>query len=121
VDGGRRGQQVAMAGRQAMAGTTQTTRRHSNDAQYVMDGDRDRELLLEALELERQAARRYVSHAAGTSDPRLVAYWESLRRNESEHRDLLAKELRRLGVTVPPETQDREAPGPGADPSEVGR
>jgi rubrerythrin len=94
---------------------------HSNNVRNVMDGNGDRELLLEALELERQAVRRYASHAAGTSDPRLVAYWESLRRNESEHRDLLTKELRRLGVTVPPETQDREAPGPGADPNEVGR
>ena len=68
-----------------------------------MDENDDRDLLLEALELERRAVSRYVVHAASTADPRLFAYWESLRRNEAEHRDLLEAELRRLGATVPAE------------------
>lgn len=59
--------------------------------------------LLEALQLERDAVRRYVAHGAATSDPRLFSYWESLRRNEAEHRDLLIAKLRERGVEPPPE------------------
>jgi rubrerythrin len=66
-------------------------------------------LLLEALELEEAAVRRYVEHAASTSDPRLQTYWESLRRNEAGHRGLLQTELLRLGAA--PEE-------PGAAPEE---
>ena len=51
----------------------------------------------EALRLEREAAARYVDHPAASADPRLVSYWESLRRNEAQHRDLLAAWLRRQG------------------------
>jgi rubrerythrin len=40
---------------------------------------------------------RYVEHPASTADPRLVAYWESLRRNEARHRELLEAWLRRHG------------------------
>jgi rubrerythrin len=40
---------------------------------------------------------RYVDHPAASADPRLVSYWESLRRNEAEHRELLAAWLRRHG------------------------
>lgn len=62
---------------------------------------RDVELLREALQLERDAVQRYVDHAAATSDPRLYAYWESLRRNEAGHRDELVAHLRRLDADVP--------------------
>lgn len=68
-----------------------------------MSADADNALLLEALQLEREAVRRYVAHGAATSDPRLVSYWESLRRNESEHRELLLTTLRERGVQSPPE------------------
>ncbi len=71
------------------AGRGQTSREH------------DIELLLEALRLEREAVARYVAHSGGTADPRLFAYWESLRRNEADHRDRLMLELRRLGVEPP--------------------
>jgi len=50
--------------------------------------------------------RRYVAHGAETSDPRLVSYWESLRRNEAEHRELLLAKLRERGVEPPPEETD---------------
>jgi rubrerythrin len=66
----------------------------------------DTALLLEALQLEREAVRRYVAHAAGTSDPRLVSYWESLRRNEAEHEALLCAALRTRGVEPPPDDED---------------
>ena len=47
---------------------------------------------------------RYTEHPAASSDPRLVAYWESLRRNEAEHRACSLAQLRRRGVEPPPET-----------------
>lgn len=71
-----------------------------------MSPDGDTALLLEALQLEREAVRRYVAHGAETSDPRLVSYWESLRRNEAEHRELLLAKLRERGVEPPPEETD---------------
>ena len=71
-----------------------------------MSGDADIAILLEALELEREAVRRYVAHGAATPDPRLVVYWESLRRNESEHRELLCAALRARGVEPPPEVPE---------------
>jgi rubrerythrin len=49
----------------------------------------------EALRLEHEAAARYVDHPAASSDPRLVAYWESLRRNEAGHQEQLEAWLRR--------------------------
>ena len=64
--------------------------------------DGDIALIREAFELEEAAVERYVDHAAATSDPRLQTYWESLRRNEAGHRDLLEAELARLGVQVEP-------------------
>jgi rubrerythrin len=69
-----------------------------------VNAEGDIALLVEALQLEREAVRRYVTHAAETSDPRLVSYWESLRRNEAEHRELLCAALRARGVEPPPET-----------------
>jgi hypothetical protein len=63
--------------------------------------DNDIDILLEALQLECDAVARYVEHSRGTADPRLLSYWESLRRNEAEHRDLLITELRRRGVEPP--------------------
>jgi rubrerythrin len=73
-----------------------------------VDPAADAALLLEALQLEREAVRRYVAHPATTSDPRLVAYWESLRRNEAEHRELLLAALRERGVEPPPEDDAQE-------------
>lgn len=68
-----------------------------------MSATHDIEILLEALQLEREAVARYVAHASATADPRLFAYWESLRRNEAEHRDLVLAELQRRGVEPPEE------------------
>ncbi len=56
--------------------------------------DRDLEILREALDLELAAVARYVADQAVSADPRLVAHWESLRRNEAEHRDLIEALLR---------------------------
>lgn len=69
----------------------------ANEARGQEAGD-DIALLREALELEREAVARYVAHGAATSDPRLFAYWESLRRNEAEHRDLLTAALTTRGA-----------------------
>lgn len=44
--------------------------------------------------------RRYTEHPAASSDPRLVAYWESLRRGEAEHRALLEDWLRTHGADL---------------------
>jgi len=54
-------------------------------------------MVREALRLEREAAQRYSEHPAASSDPRLVTYWESLRRNEAEHRRRLEDWLRAHG------------------------
>jgi rubrerythrin len=70
--------------------------------------DRDIRIMQEALTLEIQAVQRYVDHAAMTHDPRFVAYWESLRRNESDHRDELAHRLAALGA-VPGAPAERPA------------
>jgi rubrerythrin len=67
-------------------------RGQSND-----DGDGDVALLRYALGLEIEAVARYAEHAAGTSDPRFALYWESLRRNESDHRDALLRRLEARG------------------------
>lgn len=63
--------------------------------------DRDLEILREALDLELAAVARYVADQAVSADPRLVAYWESLRRNEAEHRDLIAALLSRSDSAPP--------------------
>jgi rubrerythrin len=70
---------------------------------------RDIAMAREALRLEREAAVRYEEHPAASSDPRLVAYWESLRRNEAAHRELLEAWLRARG-----EAPYAPAPPPGA-------
>jgi rubrerythrin len=54
-------------------------------------------MVREALRLEREATARYTEHPAASSDPRLVTYWESLRRNEAGHRHLLESWLRARG------------------------
>jgi len=54
-------------------------------------------MVREAIRLEREAAQRYSEHPAASSDPRLVTYWESLRRNEAEHRRRLEDWLRAHG------------------------
>ncbi len=50
-------------------------------------------ILRAALQLEEEAVARYAGQSAATSDPRLFAYWEALRRNETEHRDELAARI----------------------------
>lgn len=79
-----------------------------------MADEGDIAILREALQLEREAVRRYVEHAAATSDPRLVSYWESLRRNEAEHRDLLLAFLRARGLEPP-----AESPGQAGEPCQA--
>ncbi len=65
---------------------------------------------------------RYVAHPAASDDPRLVSYWESLRRNEAQHRELLEDWLRRHG-----EDPDAAAPARAGltaaalDPDATGR
>jgi rubrerythrin len=59
-----------------------------------LSATRDIAMVREALRLEREAVARYTEHPAVSSDPRLVTYWESLRRNEAEHRHLLEAWLR---------------------------
>jgi rubrerythrin len=81
-------------------------------------------MVREALRLEREATARYTEHPAASSDPRLVTYWESLRRNEAEHRHLLETWLRAHGED--PERDEpstralasgaRDADGPGRHP-----
>ena len=61
-----------------------------------MDREHDIGLLREALALEEEAVSRYVAHRDAARHPRLVPYWESLRRNESEHRRALQECLARL-------------------------
>ena len=72
----------------------------------------------EALRLEREAAARYEEHPAASSDPRLVAYWESLRRNEAAHRELLEAWLRAHGedpdASVPPADVGAQSASVGA-------
>ena len=62
-----------------------------------LSAEHDIAMVREALRLEREAAARYTDHPAASSDPRLVTYWESLRRNEALHRDLLEAWLRDHG------------------------
>ncbi len=66
-------------------------------------------MVREALRLEREATARYTEHPAASSDPRLVTYWESLRRNEAGHRHLLEAWLRARG-----EDPDRDEAVAGA-------
>ncbi len=73
-----------------------------------MGRERDIAILSEALLLEEEAVARYVAHSGATADPRLFAYWEALRRNEAEHRDLLLAELRRLGAAPAGSVNRRE-------------
>lgn len=90
-----------------------------------MTAERDIAMVREALRLEREAATRYEDHPAVSSDPRLVAYWESLRRNEAAHRELLEAWLRARGVDpdapAPPAEVGAPAEGAGAAAAEAGR
>jgi rubrerythrin len=87
-----------------------------NDATDIANTTR---ILGETLELEREATRRYAEHQSWAADPRLCAYWEGLRRNESDHRAQILAELAQLGAAG-----DWPAPAtaasPGADPSSGG-
>lgn len=49
----------------------------------------DIEILREALQLEQEAVERYTRQRDATADPRLIAFWDALRRNESDHREEL--------------------------------
>jgi rubrerythrin len=76
----------------------------------------------EALRLEREAAARYVEHPAASADPRLVTYWESLRRNEAQHRDLLEAWLRRHGADPGEDAPPRaDLTAAALDPDAAGR
>jgi rubrerythrin len=55
-------------------------------------------ILRETLELERAATQRYAEHQLSACDPRLLAYWEGLRRNEADHHERLVAELAALGA-----------------------
>jgi rubrerythrin len=66
-----------------------------NDATDIANTTR---ILRETLELEREATRRYAEHQSWAADPRLCAYWEGLRRNESDHRAQILSELAQLGA-----------------------
>ena len=82
-----------------------------------MSPEHDILLLREALRLEEEAVSRYVAHRDAASHPRLVQYWESLRRNESEHRREIEACLARLaaGEAAAP------AGGAGTDAAEGAR
>lgn len=73
-----------------------------------MDAGQDLVIVRAALALEREAVERYTTHPAASSDPRLVVYWESLRRNEAEHRAVLETWLRAHGAD--PYAAGAEAP-----------
>ena len=70
-------------------------------------------MVREALRLEREAEARYTEHPAASSDPRLVTYWESLRRNEAEHRARLEAWLRDHGEDPEADAPAGEGPGRG--------
>ena len=70
-------------------------------------------MVREALRLEREAAQRYSEHPAASSDPRLVTYWESLRRNEAEHRRRLEDWLRAHGEDPDAAVERAEAAAAG--------
>ncbi len=57
----------------------------------------DAAILRAALELEEEAVARYTEQSLRATDPRLFAYWEALRRNETEHRDELRARITALG------------------------
>jgi len=63
-----------------------------------------------------------MDHPAASDEPRLVSYWESLRRNEAQHRELLESWLRRHGedpdVDVPARADLTAA---ALDPDATGR
>jgi rubrerythrin len=75
-------------------------------------------ILRETLELERAATRRYAEHQSWANDPRLCAYWEGLRRNESDHRATIVAELAPAGAAG----EDEAAPEPprGVQPTAEG-
>jgi rubrerythrin len=56
--------------------------------------------LREALALEAEATARYAGHQARTADPRLFAFWEGLRRNESGHHTELLETIVHLESRV---------------------
>jgi rubrerythrin len=56
----------------------------------------DLAILRAALELEEEAVARYTEQGHHTADPRLFAYWEALRRNETQHRDELRTRIAAL-------------------------
>lgn len=75
----------------------------------------------EALRLERAAVARYAEQPAASSDPRLVAYLESLRRNEAAHGAALEDWLRRHGEDPAAETPPREDLAAALEPGAAGR
>ena len=69
-------------------------------------------ILRETLELERAATHRYAEHQSWANDPRLCAYWEGLRRNESDHHATILAELAQAGADA---AGGGEAGGVGVD------
>ena len=85
-----------------------------NDATDIANTTR---ILGEPLELARDATRRYAEHQSWAADPRLCAYWEGLRRNESDHRAQILAELAQLGAAgdwPAPATAAFPGAGPGS-------
>jgi rubrerythrin len=77
-----------------------------------VDAAQDIAVVREALALEREAVQRYTTHPAASSDPRLVTYWESLRRNEADHRATLESWLRVHGADPDADTGTGGAQAP---------
>ena len=72
--------------------------------------------------LEREAVVRYVDHPAASDDPRLVSYWESLRRNEAQHRESLEAWMRGHGADPDADAPARaDLTAAALDPDATGR
>jgi rubrerythrin len=75
-------------------------------------------ILRETLELERAATSRYAEHQSWANDPRLCAYWEGLRRNESDHHDTIVAELAQAGAGDQDEAAREQPAGGESAPTE---
>jgi len=81
----------------------------------MSDGPDTIGILRETLELERAATARYAEHQTWAGDPRLCAYWEGLRRNESDHRAAMIAELDLADAAA----RDEPAAAQAAQPADV--
>ncbi len=95
---------------------------YPTEPERALAAELDIALAREALRLEREAAGRYADRTAASDDPRLVSYWESLRRNEARHRELLSAWLLRQGEDPDLEVPARDDLTAAAlDPQATGR